>query len=144
MFNYYNLNFPATYTLYNSETFRDFLMLETMDNDYLYDLLMTSWIGEDIDRYPDDSLVAYGLDMYIAEKGGINVTKNLFVMILVFAFLAPVSYILKQQKSAIQKCCCCSWLAMKIRNIIVYNTILRLMLETYMPICLATFLALQN
>ena len=54
MFSYYNLNLPASYTLY-TDTFRDFLMIDFVDREgYLYDRMMKPWLGETIKRYDED------------------------------------------------------------------------------------------
>ena len=145
MWNYYNLNFPITWTLYH-ETFRDFLMIEeTYDMDSLYEIMMTPWLGETIIRHDENELLAYGLDTYIREKGGTDLIKNIFGNMLALTCVGMIVYLMKSCGGAIKACCCCcSQFMMKFRRLIVYNSILRLMIETYMPICLATFIGLQN
>ena len=127
MWNYYNLNYPITFTLY-TETFRDFLMIEeTYDMNSLYEIMMTPWLGESIVRHDENELLAYGLDTYIKEKGGMNLIKNIFGIMLALMSVGLIVYLLKSCGNTIQSCCCCcSQSMMKFRRLLVFNSILRL------------------
>ena len=140
MFNYYNLNFPANYSIY-SEVFRDFMCVETAKP--LYNILIETWIGEEIVRKKEEDLNAYGLDMYMSEKGGTDSLKNAFSTIFALTMVGLIVLMFAKCGRVIE-CffCCCKSPIIRIRKALLYNSILRLMIETYMPICLVTFIGL--
>ena len=102
-------------------------------------------LGDEIVRFEKDQLKAYGLEMYISEKGGVNIIKNLLAICIVMAYLSLLTLMFTKCGGRIEQCCCCCrTLIVRIREGLVYNSILRFCIETYMPVCLATILGLQN
>ena len=142
MFNYFELNFPGNYNLYRS-AFEDFLLIDKLDP--LFDKYVKPHLGEIPDRTDQAQLKSYGLDTYLQQRGGTDIVENLGPTAAVILVISLIILIVsKCGRALVCVCCCCRSRVEKINQQIVYSSLLRILIETYMPVCLATALGLQN
>lgn len=117
--------------------------METIDSNYLYESFIAPYIGPEIVRERD--LRSYGIDRYIGEKGT-NVLRSICIMYFVIPgiilcilfFQAYMKYLEPYLPDFIDKPIA------YLKNKFQYNALLRVMIESYMPICLATFIGISN
>ena len=122
----------------------DFNNIVLVPNEILYNTFIAPLFKPEIDRSFDYK--QYGVDVYLRQKKGFNVMRNLVgLLVLTPAMILFIIIILfLNNKIIIYLPNVCRKPLVGIKKKIVYNTLLRMSMETYMPISLATFVGIAN
>jgi len=142
-YQYFMLKFPGNVQIFD-ESLADFNNIVLVPNEVLYDALIKPNFDPEIDRSYDYK--QYGVDVYLRQKKGFNVMRNVSALLLLIPtmILFIILILVINNKLVIYLPNVCKKPLNGIKKKIVYNTLLRMAMETYMPISLATFVGIAN
>lgn len=144
-YNYMNLKFPGNVKMFE-EALDDFNQLSAFNKFVRYEDTFEHILGEEKKRRNTETspYKQYGIDVYLRQKNGPNLVRNITSLLLIVPGLVALIGLIILIKSRLIDLfprpvkAVFSFFERKL----VYNSLLRLAMETYMPIALATCVGL--
>jgi hypothetical protein len=121
----------------------DFIHLYTISPDYLTHLLITPIFGEA--KTNNERTMMIGISRFTSTRGEeiIYNSINFYVsLVLLFTFLLFITIIVTKLESIL--CKCFKRPLKHLKHKLCWNTLIRFVIETYSPVCIAVFVGLKN
>ena len=142
-YKYFEMRFPGNYNLIEP-SLEDFIHMFTIPPDFIYEEILRAdeVIGKEKDRTRD--YLFFGTDKYIAEHGT-NILRTLSIMLVFFPLMLIVMMVLYCIDKSLERCPkCCQKPTKFLKKKVMFNALLRVMIESYMPIAFATGIAVLS